>query len=190
MNKIIAACIVACMFAACSGGDKQPDHDSSLGTVDSSKATPVVMGNDSPASNPVTNILPGTLQPGSVTTPQQMPVQPVTSSAAPGMNPAHGQPGHRCDIAVGAPLNSAPSKPAAVTTTPVVANPAPTTSTAKTVTAPGMNPPHGEPGHRCEIAVGAPLNSPATKPATTPAAAPTITPTITPATPVKVDSGG
>ncbi len=24
-------------------------------------------------------------------------------------------------------------------------------------TAPGMNPPHGQPGHRCEIAVGAPL---------------------------------
>jgi len=25
------------------------------------------------------------------------------------LNPAHGQPGHRCDIAVGAPLNSAPA---------------------------------------------------------------------------------
>lgn len=27
-----------------------------------------------------------------------------------GLNPAHGQPGHRCDIAVGAPLNSAPAQ--------------------------------------------------------------------------------
>ena len=28
-----------------------------------------------------------------------------------------------------------------------------------TETPPGMNPPHGQPGHRCEIPVGAPLNS-------------------------------
>ena len=27
-----------------------------------------------------------------------------------GLNPAHGQPGHRCDIAVGQPLSSAPVK--------------------------------------------------------------------------------
>ena len=185
MNKIIAACIVACIFSACSG-EKQPDHDSSLGTVDSSKATPVVMGNDSLANNPATNILPGTVQPASVTTPQQMPAQPVTTTA-PGMNPPHGQPGHRCDIAVGAPLNSAPSKPATVTTPQVVTSP--TATTAKTVTAPGMNPPHGEPGHRCDIAVGAPLNSPASKP-TAPTVVPTVTPTLTPATPAKVDSGG
>jgi hypothetical protein len=26
------------------------------------------------------------------------------------MNPSHGQPGHRCDIAVGAPLNSKPTQ--------------------------------------------------------------------------------
>ncbi|OYX80389.1 MAG: hypothetical protein B7Y83_18505 [Flavobacteriales bacterium 32-34-25] len=32
-------------------------------------------------------------------------------------------------------------------------------STPKVVTAEGMNPPHGEKGHRCDIAVGAPLNS-------------------------------
>jgi hypothetical protein len=41
------------------------------------------------------------------------------------MNPQHGQPGHRCDIAVGAPLNS---KPAAATTTPV---PVPATTETK-----------------------------------------------------------
>lgn len=69
------------------------------------------------------------------------------------MNPPHGQPGHRCEIAVGAPLNSKPAP--AVTSTPatVTAQPAP----QKTL--PGMNPPHGEPGHRCDIAIGAPLNS-------------------------------
>jgi hypothetical protein len=44
-------------------------------------------------------------------------VQPTTTATAPGMNPAHGQPGHRCDIPVGQPLNS---KPAA--TVPVKTN--------------------------------------------------------------------
>jgi hypothetical protein len=77
-----------------------------------------------------------------------------------GINPAHGQPNHRCDIAVGAPLNSKPTvntsspsniQPAAVTTTTSVP------STQKV--APGMNPAHGQPNHRCDIAVGEPLNS-------------------------------
>ena len=36
---------------------------------------------------------------------QQNTNKPPTTTAA-GMNPAHGQAGHRCDIAVGAPLNS------------------------------------------------------------------------------------
>jgi len=80
------------------------------------------------------------------------------TTTAPGMNPPHGQPGHRCDIAVGAPLNSpkAATQPAQVAPTTIKA---PTNIAAPTTTAPGMNPPHGQPGHRCEIAVGAPLNS-------------------------------
>lgn len=111
------------------------------------------------------------------------PTQPAVKTG-PGLNPAHGQPGHRCDIAVGEPLNSKPaattptvtSTPAvtpSVSTTPSISpilNPTGTTTTTispvtsqpaatKTKTAPGMNPPHGEPGHKCEIAVGAPLNS-------------------------------
>lgn len=96
------------------------------------------------------------------------------------MNPAHGQPGHRCDIAVGAPLNSAPAKPATTTTTQTV-TPAPATATK---TAPGMNPPHGQPGHRCDIAVGAPLNSAPAKPAATP----TVTPTAAPVEKKTVDA--
>jgi hypothetical protein len=95
-----------------------------------------------------------------------------TTETAEGMNPPHGQPGHRCDIAVGAPLNSAPAQPQNATpaatnnqggflgsgnaenTTPAATPPAQTT-------APGMqgkpNPAHGEPGHRCDIQVGQPL---------------------------------
>ena len=70
------------------------------------------------------------------------------------LNPKHGEPGHRCDIAVGAPLDS---KPAAIAktagTTSIVSQP------AYVKVAKGMNPPHGQPNHRCDIAVGAPLNS-------------------------------
>ncbi|MBZ4036375.1 hypothetical protein K6T82_16510 [Flavobacterium sp. 17A] len=78
-----------------------------------------------------------------------------------GLNPAHGQPGHRCDIAVGAPLNSAPTQQGQTVQVnqgqqqQVVT----TTTTTPVKTAKGMNPPHGQPGHRCDIAVGAPLNS-------------------------------
>jgi hypothetical protein len=93
----------------------------------------------------------------------------------PGMNPPHGQPGHRCDIAVGAPLNSpkqaktngaagnaivqqvtpaATTTPSQTTTTaPAILDP----NAAQTTTAPGMNPPHGQAGHVCSVAVGAPL---------------------------------
>lgn len=90
------------------------------------------------------------------------------AKTAAGMNPPHGQPGHRCDIAVGAPLASAPAPKGAAS----IAAVNPTTGKAGDAkpikTAPGMNPPHGEPGHRCDIAVGAPLTSaPAKTEATT-----------------------
>ncbi|TDE43491.1 hypothetical protein E0I26_10590 [Flavobacterium rhamnosiphilum] len=89
----------------------------------------------------------------------------TSSPVATGMNPAHGQPSHRCDIPVGAPLNSPPA--AASTSKPTVQQqnqPVPTTTVtttptpvATTPTPEGMNPPHGQTNHRCDIAVGAPL---------------------------------
>lgn len=97
---------------------------------------------------------------------------------APGMNPPHGQPGHRCDIPVGQPLNSAPAQPQQGTQNVAVNAKQGQTiqidpnalqagkfqvdnnGKAKNIkTAKGMNPPHGEPGHRCDIPVGQPLNS-------------------------------
>lgn len=100
--------------------------------------------------------------------------QPINFSSAPaagdsgqtqaGLNPPHGQMGHRCDIEVGAPLNSAPkaalpATPAVTATpTPVPVSPQPVQVSPQPVaTAPGMNPPHGQPGHSCGVAVGAPL---------------------------------
>lgn len=87
-----------------------------------------------------------------------------TSSVVTAVNPAHGQPNHRCDIAVGAPLNSAPNKSNAPVSqmnvqpqaTQMVAS---KVSAPKVVTVKGMNPPHGEKGHRCDIPIGEPLSS-------------------------------
>lgn len=96
------------------------------------------------------------------------------------LNPPHGQPYHRCDIPVGAPLNSPPananpqtgSNPDGNTTpqttntptTPTIenamkVNPSQTQSagTADQGTKPKLNPPHGQPFHRCDIPVGNPL---------------------------------
>lgn len=106
-------------------------------------------------------------------------VQPVNTSTtitAPGMNPPHGEPGHRCDIPVGQPLNSKPAQTQATQNVVVNNNGSQTiqidpnslqpgkfsvdNKTGKAIkTAPGMNPPHGQPGHRCDIPVGQPLNS-------------------------------
>ncbi len=98
------------------------------------------------------------VQPSPVMNPYETAVE---SATAPGMNPPHGQPNHRCDIAVGAPLSSPPGTVQALPNSPQQNIPA---QTANTTTAPGMNPPHGQPNHRCDIAVGAPLNSPIVKP--------------------------
>ena len=89
----------------------------------------------------------------------------LKSDASIALNPQHGQPGHRCEIAVGAPLNApVTSNNIQPTITP---NPTVTPSNTDTkkiapkssVATGTLNPQHGEPGHRCDIAVGAPLNS-------------------------------
>jgi hypothetical protein len=66
---------------------------------------------------PPTQTTPGQTLPQTApaqTRPQTTPVKTVPqttpSPTAAGLNPPHGQPNHRCDIAVGAPLNSPPAK--------------------------------------------------------------------------------
>ena len=112
-------------------------------------------GNNASSSNTIT-APPPTIQPQTVKPAQTQ----TTSTSTAGLNPPHGQPGHRCDISVGAPLDSKPSAPTVTTTAPQqqqVVMPQPTAPAAATKTAAGTNPPHGQPGHRCDIAVGAPL---------------------------------
>lgn len=138
--------------------------------------------------------------------------EPITplQQANGGLNPAHGLPGHSCVIAVGAPLNSAPTKAnvpvqnlkpgetfplmlansgknnTSVSSVPVQTAPiskptsAPIQSTASSAT--GLNPAHGQPNHRCDIPVGSPLNSKPTSKPLTPAQA-----VVPAATPVKAN---
>lgn len=72
------------------------------------------------------------------------------------LNPQHGQPGHRCDIPVGSPLNSSANAAPIVAAPPVNTTNIPTIGTSTTELK--YNPKHGEPGHRCDLAEGAPLD--------------------------------
>lgn len=85
------------------------------------QATPAVGETTQPIPAPQDQAAPAPMTPsaapdngGSATLPQMSPGRPAAPAAAPagataaGMNPPHGQPNHRCDISVGAPLDSKP----------------------------------------------------------------------------------
>lgn len=157
MKKILAALVTISMLSAGCNSDKTAS-DGSENTTRNLQPPPVNPVSVTPNNNNTSNTSNST--------------SPVTTAT--GLNPAHGEPGHRCDIPVGTPLSQAP-KTTSVTTTPTVTAPTVTApqitttptvqnTTTTTATAPGMNPAHGQPGHRCDIPVGQPLNS---KPATT-----------------------
>ena len=124
------------ILSACGGSEGTPDTTATPAAT----STPVQPGISIDAGQP---------QPGAVTVSDP--------------NPPHGEPGHRCEIAVGASLSGAPSAGAAMDAAPEGSpmfnnTPAPVTfGSEPTTTAPGMNPPHGEPGHDCAVAVGSPL---------------------------------
>ena len=156
--------------------------------IDQSNEVKAQVPSATPASFPLPDTTP-------VTTLNDTTIQPSTTVAgasvnkpAGALNPAHGQPGHRCDLAVGAPLTGAapavttPAAQVQTTTAPVTnqITPAPQlTLPAASKSAKGVNPAHGQPGHRCDIAVGAPLSG--TAPASSPAA--TTTPVNLTSTP-------
>ncbi len=98
---------------------------------------------------------------------------PSSPRDKPALNPEHGQPYHRCEIPVGAPIDSAPTQNPApqempqqsasnnsFNTNPISPSlaPAPSSSPVQaTGPKPANNPAHGEPHHRCDLEVGAPL---------------------------------
>jgi hypothetical protein len=136
----------------------QPGHrcDIAVGApLPATTAAPVL---HNPAITPVQNSS-TTINPTTAVQPQPA----AATTVAKGINPPHGQPGHRCDIAVGQPLTSAPAKPTTTTTTPAPVVKPVVDNTPDTLFAKGLNPAHGKPGHRCDIAVGQPLTSAAKK---------------------------
>lgn len=139
------------------GGKLNPAHGQPGHRCDIAVGAPLPAAGASPVLNNPTLPVQNT---ATSATPVAQP-QPAVATVANGLNPAHGQPGHRCDIPVGQPLSSAPAKPQTATTTPAVK---PTIDTTPdTLFAKGLNPAHGKPGHRCDIAVGQPLSSAAKK---------------------------
>ena len=166
MKKIfLGISIIAFFLFSCNS----TSNSDSIGTSDSTNL------NSSPSATEVTTQTP-TISGDPAIIPantDQSSATPMASTVASGLNPAHGQPGHRCDISVGAPLSTAPSTSTGsqqgaatplntqtISTDPnmiSVPSTQPPASPAATTTAPGMNPPHGQPGHDCAVAVGAPL---------------------------------
>lgn len=164
MKKIVlgTALVISAGLLACNSSDSPEVDKSIMPSQSASPAAISVLPDSSQVIQPVNQV--NTSQPAITTTPAKVtPAIAGSGSSAP--NPAHGQPGHRCDIAVGAPLNSAAtipsqpkvqqtvSSPAAVTATPS----APTAIPVSTDPNAKLNPAHGQPGHDCSIAVGAPL---------------------------------
>ncbi len=163
MNKLFSIAILALAFASCknSGNQKVPSSIPASAPTTINVPTPGVTD----TSKPVTT---NTIQaaPNVQAVPATQPTTTNTGKVA--LNPAHGAPGHRCDIAVGAPLNS----PAISTTIPATGNnnapimaqpqvqplPQPLPQPAGNNNA-RLNPAHGQPGHDCAIPVGQPLKS-------------------------------
>lgn len=170
MNKLLIVALGAFSFISCAEPPASAEPTSAAVVA---APTPVSAVSDTP-----TNII--SAQPGANPVVLNAPAtQPVTQAAstAKGMNPAHGQPGHRCDIPVGAPLNSpagaapqpqvqqiqptsTPTGPSSVGPQITPIQPAPSAQPA-IVPAGGkgrINPAHGQPGHDCAKPVGAPLD--------------------------------
>lgn len=150
-NVAIVILLIASIMA-CSKSSKVPAQEGSTNNPSTTQTPPTTQLSQG-ANNSTTN---------SNTTSSLKEAETTTLAA---VNPPHGQPNHRCDIAVGAPLNSPAGtglqQKNAVQPTSLQPNvsvlPAPNTTASTAATAPGMNPPHGQPGHRCDIKVGAPL---------------------------------
>ena len=112
---IVVAGAFGIIFLQSCGSDKKKEVESEPMISDQPTTQPEMVATD-------TAMLQPSAQPIEVNTSQPA-INPVPAPAnapvatAAGMNPAHGQPGHKCEIPVGAPLNSAPSKPASTSQT-------------------------------------------------------------------------
>lgn len=167
-NLFVFVCILATLlFAACSGNDSKA-YDESLPAATSIKPVTPLTINDTLLSDT------GSVRPAApvtmptATTTKTTTLSGNTATANAGLNPAHGLPGHRCDIAVGASLSSpvAASKPQVQSVTSNTTTPSAPVSVQSPIKTPSLlnsggggklNPPHGQPGHDCAVEVGKPL---------------------------------
>lgn len=170
MNKLLSAILISGIYILSGCGPRQAEYDP---TIVPEKSETKVSAADT--SKPAAAIsVPGLSEPvktAPAITSTSAPVVTSTSApvtqTAPGMNPPHGQPGHKCELAVGAPLNSKPTTtsvtPPPIKTEMTSAQPAstPVQVAAPVTNAAGkrLNPAHGQPGHDCSIAVGQPLKN-------------------------------
>lgn len=179
MKKIILPAIILLSIVSCK--DSQPDKDESIIpkttaviSTDQAQLTSVT----APAVNP-SQSMPGTAVQA---TPVSQQINTVAQPIAPqqnistvkpgaGLNPAHGQPGHRCDISVGAPLNSSVQKPQAPPAT--ISKPTLISGQSTAINpAIAVNPPHGQPGHKCDVGANNNLSTGSSK--AMPQTAPTL----------------
>jgi hypothetical protein len=147
-----SAIVMAVTLPACS------QEETAKSTTTEQAESDAMLINTSPAMPGAVSAQPATVissQAGKSQTATQGSSQAAKTAAA--INPPHGQPGHDCAVPVGAPLNSssADNQPA-----PQVQQPATLPAQSSTPASNGaarINPPHGQPGHDCDVAVGAPL---------------------------------
>lgn len=176
MNKISTAVVMmtTVLFVSCGGNDTPEVDKSIMPATDSNKVLPVQASTEGTVlPQPANGQVPPMVTTSVPAADMQANAKTITAGEAAktmpaaGLNPAHGQPGHRCDIAVGAPLNSAPAtatQPQATisnatqpTTISAPAMPVTPASAAPADPNAKLNPAHGQPGHDCAIPVGAPL---------------------------------
>ncbi|AWW00226.1 hypothetical protein [Arcticibacterium luteifluviistationis] len=104
------------------------------------------------------------------------------SASGSGLNPAHGMPGHNCDVSVGAPLPQGPVAQSTPVASSALAAPKPTVASTPNfkTNLKNINPAHGQPGHDCAVAVGAPLPAKGASSAATPSNVAAPAPASTP----------
>lgn len=133
MKKVLHTICIILLIAISSCSDQSPERDNTLRALPADS----IAASQAPAiSLPVVN-------------------NPAPQPATAALNPEHGQPGHRCDIAVGAPLNTPVTNQSAVPAPQPRVLPSQGNSSGSVT----LNPPHGQPGHDCAIPVGQPLKS-------------------------------
>ena len=113
MKKLILVVLFISVFVSCK---KELEPQSTTIVAPTAAATPPTNNVPvTPVATPAPQVVQAPANPNVQVTPQ-----PVASpqKVAKGMNPPHGQPNHRCDIAVGQPLSLPIAKTKAVTVPP------------------------------------------------------------------------